>query len=305
MSSPEKEHKWFIEQTSPGTAYMFAIKDYLVASRTPYQQVEIVDTYFFGRMLFLDGKVQSAELDEQIYHETLVHPAMLMHEEPRRVLVIGGGEGATLREVLRHPTVEQAVMVDIDRDVVALCKEYLPQWHRGSFDDPRVKLLHQDARKFLEENEAHYDVMIIDLPEPVEEGPARRLFTWQFYSLVKERLNAGGIMALQAGDFSLPFLEAHSAIYNTIKQVMPDLHSYSAFTPSFNSDWSFIVASKDSTIGAFEANEIDRRAGERHLALDYYDSETHRRMFAIPRNIRKRRNAETTIIDDDRLLTIY
>ena len=284
---------------------MFGVKDYLAAARTPYQQVEIVDTYFFGRMLILDGKVQSTEYDEYIYHQALVHPAMLMHEAPRRVLVIGGGEGATLREVLRHPTVERAVMVDIDRAVVALCKEHLPQWHRGSFDDPRVELLHQDARQYLEENKACYDVIIIDLPEPVEEGPSRRLFTRQFYSLIKERLNAGGYMALQAGDFSLPFLAAHNAIYNTIRQVLPDLHSYSAYVPSFNTDWSFIVASRESSTAAFEADEIDKRAGERHLALDYYDSETHRRMFAIPRYIRKRRDAETTVIDDDRLLTTY
>ncbi len=303
MSS--KEHKWFIEQTSPSTSHMFGVKDYIVSRRTRFQQAEIADTHFYGRILILDGKIQSAERDEYIYHDALVHPAMLMHPNPRRVLIIGGGEGATLREVFRHPTVESAVMVDIDEEVVNLCREYLPGWHQGSFEDPRLKLLHMDARAYLEENDDRFDVIISDIPEPVEEGPARRLFTRQFYQLVKERLLEGGILALQAGDFSFAFIEAHNAVYNTIKQVMPGVCSYRAYVPSFNTDWSFAITSRDNTLGKFDPAEIDRRAAERKLDLAYYDSETHRGMFAIPKDIRKLRDATTVVIDDERLLTIY
>ncbi len=303
MSS--KEHKWFIEQTSPGTAHMFAVKEYLVCKRTPYQQVEIADTTFFGRILVLDGKIQSAESDEYIYHEALVHPAMLMHARPRRVLVIGGGEGATLREILRHPTVEKVVMIDIDEEVVDLCKKYLPHWHRGSFDDPRVELLHLDARRYLEENDIRFDIIISDIPEPVEEGPALRLYTWQFYRLIKERLLDGGILALQGGDFSYAFIDVYNSVYNTIKQVMPGVLSYRAFIPSFNTDWGFAIASKDGELEKFDPAEIDIRAAERKLELSFYDSETHRGMFAIPRDIRKRRDSTTVVIDDDKLLTTY
>ncbi len=303
MSS--KEHKWFIEQTSPSTAHMFGVKDYLVISKTRFQQVEIADTHFYGRILVLDGKIQSAEYDEYIYHEALVHPAMLMHSNPKRVLIIGGGEGATLREVLRHPSVEQAVMVDIDEEVVNLCKQYLPQWHKSSFNDPRVELLHMDARTYLEETDKRFDVMIGDLPEPVEEGPSRRLFTWQFYQLVKTRLYNEGILALQGGDFSIAFMEAHGAIYNTIRQVMSNVQSYRAYIPSFNTDWSFIVASQDGSLSGFDTSEIDRRAEQRNLELDYYDSITHRGMFAVSKDIRKQRDDATVVIDDDRLLTIY
>jgi spermidine synthase len=128
------EHKWFIEHTSPGTAHMFGIKDYVAAHRTAYQEVQIADTHLFGRILILDGKIQSAEHDEYIYHEALIHPALLIHDDPRRILVIGGGEGASLREALRHDMVEQAVMIDIDETVVRLCKQHLPQWHQGSFE---------------------------------------------------------------------------------------------------------------------------------------------------------------------------
>lgn len=303
MSS--KEHKWFIEQTSPVTAHMIAVKEYIVNRQTRFQQVEIADTPFFGRILILDGKIQSAENDEYIYHDALVHPAMLIHPQPRRVMIIGGGEGATLREILRHPSVESVVMVDIDEEVVTLCKEYLPGWHRGSFDDPRVELLHMDARLYLEENDHRFDVIISDIPEPLEEGPARRLFTRQFYTLVRERLLQGGILSLQAGDFSRPFIDAHIAVYNTIRQVMPDVCSYRAYVPSFNTDWSFAVASRDGDPGRFDPEEIDRRIAERKLDLAYYDGETHQGMFSIPGDIRKLRDSATTVIDDERLLTTY
>ena len=303
MSTPE--HKWFIEYTSPSTAHMIGVSDFVKSFKTRFQQVEIADTHFYGRCLILDGKIQSAEHDEHIYHEALVHPAMLMHPDPRRVLVIGGGEGATLREVFRHSCVEQVVMVDIDQEVVDLCREYLERWHRGSFTDPRLELIHMDARRYLEENDRRFDVIISDIPEPVEEGPSRRLFTWQFYELVRERLFDEGILALQAGDFSLAFLESHSAIYHTIRQVMPDVCSYHAFVPSFNTDWSFAVASRGGDLVRAGHDQIDRRIRERSIPLRFYDGETHRGMFAIPRDIRERRDSEQVIIDDDRLFTIY
>lgn len=303
MSS--REHKWFIEHTSPATAHMFGVKDYLVSADTRYQRVEIADTYLYGRLLILDGKVQSAEFDEYIYHEALVHPAMLIHPSPRRVLVIGGGEGATLREIFRHSSVEKAVMIDIDEEVVNLCREHLPGWHRGSFDDPRLELLHMDARRYLEENDTVFDLIISDLPEPVEEGPARRLFTRQFYRLARDRLPEGGILALQAGDLSLAFMEAHSAVYNTVRQVMAPVYSYRAYVPSYNTDWGFVIAARDGDPGALDAAAIDRLIGERKLDLKFYDGETHRGMFAIPRDIRLRRDTETTVIDDECLLTIY
>jgi spermidine synthase len=284
---------------------MFAVKDYICSVRTGFQQAEIVDTHFFGRCLVLDGKIQSAEYDEYIYHEALVQPAMLLHPNPRRVMIIGGGEGATLREVLRHACVERVVMVDIDAEVVTLCKQYLERWHQGSFNDPRLELIHMDARRYLEENALCFDVIISDLSEPVEEGPSRRLFTRQFYELVKARLFEGGILALQAGDFSKAYLDAHLVIFNTIKQVMPRVYSYHAFVPSFNTDWSYAIVSRDGDLGLIEPEVIDRRLRERKLSLSFYDAETHRGMFAVPRDNRDRRDTETRVIDDDHLFTIY
>ncbi len=301
---PSEEHKWFIEHTSPGTAHMFGVVNYLKSMRTRYQQVEIADTELFGRILILDGKIQSSEYDEYIYHEALVHPAMLVCPAPRRVLVTGGGEGATLREILRHPSVEKLVMVDLDREVVEICREYLPSWHRGSFADQRVELLYMDARQYLENTGQLFDVIISDVPEPVEAGPALKLFTKQYFELINKRLATGGSFSLQAGDYGLPFIEAHSAIYNTIRQIMPFALSYRAFVPSFNTEWGFILASAQEN-ELPEGDELDLLIKERCLDLRYFDAQTARSIFALPKDIRARLAAETRIIDDYNLISIY
>ncbi len=301
---PSEKHKWYIDQTSRGTAHMYGIEYYIKSLQTQYQQVEIADTEFFGRILILDGKVQSAENDEYIYHEALVHPAMLICPSPRRVLVIGGGEGATLREVLKHPDVEQLIMVDLDQEVVKLCREYLSRWHQGSFDDKRVELIYMDARKYLEKEKNTFDVIISDVPEPVEQGPALKLFTTQYFELIKGCLAEKGVFALQAGDSSLPFIESHSAINNTIIRVMPFVQPYRSFVPSFNTEWGFILASAYPS-QLPPADEFNQLIADRNLDLHYFDGETAGAMFALPKDMRRRLEEETTVIDDRNLLTIY
>ena len=164
----------------------------LYQGRTRWQNVLIADTYNYDRVLMLDGAIQSAESDESLYHELLVQPAMLAHDEPRDVLIIGGGEGATLREVLSHASVRRAVMVDLDRELVELCREHLFQWHQGAFDDPRSELLTEDGRAYLERDPSLYDVVIIDVVDMLDNGPAQALYTRQFYELLHSRLRPGG-----------------------------------------------------------------------------------------------------------------
>jgi spermidine synthase len=301
---PYEEHKWFIEHTSPATAHMFGVENFVRSFRTKYQQVEIADTSVFGRILILDGKIQSSEFDEYMYHEALVHPAMLICPAPRRVLVIGGGEGATLREVLKHPMVEKLVMVDLDQEVVELCQEHLESWHQGSFNDKRVELIYMDARLYLEDCKETFDVIISDVPEPVEAGPATKLFTKQYFELLKSKLSPSGMFALQAGDYGLPFIEAHSAIHNTISQVMPFTRSYRSFIPSFNTEWGFIVAAP-ARLDLPTKFLFDTIISERKMTLKYFDGMTAKSMFSIPKDIRNRLDSETTIIDDDHLITIY
>lgn len=301
---PNEEHKWFIEHTSPTTAHMFGIVSFLKCFRTKYQQAEIADTELFGRILILDGKIQSTEFDEYIYHEALVHPAMLLNPAPRRVLVIGGGEGATLREVFRHPAVERLVMVDLDREVVDTCQEYLGSWHQGSFDDNRLELLFMDAREYLLNTSEMFDVIISDVPEPVEAGPAIKLFTKQYFNLIKKHLTDKGLLSLQAGDYGLPFIGAHSAIYNTIRQVMPFVCSYRTFIPSFNTEWGFLLASP-GMIELPVPDHFNKLIEERNLILKYFDGETSAGIFSLPKDIRKKLREEIRVIDDQNLLKIY
>ena len=299
-----EEHKWFIEHTSSATAHMFEITNYLKCMKTDYQQVEIADTELFGRILVLDGKIQSSEYDEYMYHEALVQPAMLICPAPRRVLVVGGGEGATLREVFKHGSVERLVMVDLDRQVVESCRELLGNWHQGSFEDKRLELIFADAREYLDKSDERFDVIISDVPEPVGHGPATKLFTIQYFTMLKERLTDTGVLALQAGDFGLPFIEAHSAIYNTIRQVMPFTASYRSFIPSFNTEWGFVVAAPYK-LDLPTTFMFDRLIEERGLELSYFDGVTAKGMFSLPKDIRQRLESETTIIDDDQLITVY
>src|SRR3972149_10779996 len=134
--------KWLYDPIADGFVQLHAIESNLYLGATRFQKAEIITTKSFGRCLVLDGKIQSSELDEFIYHEALVHPAMLAHPKPEAVLIAGGGEGATLREVLAHRSVKRVVMVDLDQEGVELCRRHLPAWHQGSFDDPKVELLH-------------------------------------------------------------------------------------------------------------------------------------------------------------------
>ncbi|HHX74903.1 MAG TPA: polyamine aminopropyltransferase [Firmicutes bacterium] len=298
--------KWFIEYTHPSQAHMHAVEDYLYSGKTEYQTVEIIDTEFYGRCLILDGKIQSAEYDEYIYHEALIQPAMTMHPAPRNVMVVGGGEGAVLREILRHPTVEHVLMVDIDREVVELCKKYLPEWSQGAFEHPKVSVLHQDARAYLENSRENFDVIFIDLPEPVDGGPAYLLFTREFYQIVADRLQADGIIALQAGSYNPRMIECHAAICNTLATTFPIVRSYATFIPSFDVEWGFAVAAKNYDPRQLTPHEIDKRLAERKItALKYYDGETHLSMFSDPKHIRQAISRDRRIIADDRPLLIY
>ena len=196
---PYSAGEWATEAVTPDLHQLTRIRHVVYTGHTKYQQVEIFDTETFGRVLRLDGKTQSSQSDEYVYHEALVHPVMLHHPAPRRVFIGGGGEGATLREVLRHRSVESVVMVDLDEEVVNLCKEHLPTWHQGAFDDPRVELRHEDALAYLENAEQPFDVMILDLVDPMEAGPAYRLYTQEFYHMAMDRLTEHGALVVQSG----------------------------------------------------------------------------------------------------------
>lgn len=291
---------WFVEFVTPDTIQQFAIKDVLYYGKSQFQKVEMVETAAFGKCLILDGKIQSCEEDEFIYHEALVQPAMILHPNPQTVFIAGGGEGATLREVLSHNTVKRVVMVDIDAEVISLCKQYLPNHHQGAFDDPRVELLHMDARQYLQETTEKFDVIIIDLPEPVEGGPAYLLYTRKFYEMLKTRMPPDATFAVQSGATLLGITIVYLAVNNTLRSAFPISIPYEANVPSFGGPWGFTLNGLMLDPLQLSPSDVDERIASRVTRpLRFYDGHTHQGLFYIPKYLRDSLARETTIITEE------
>ena len=298
--------KWFHDRVSRNLIQLHSIEEVLYTGQTQFQSIEIIRTGSFGLCLVLDGKIQSSEVDEFIYHETLVQPAMIAHPCPERVFIAGGGEGATLREVLSHKTVKKAVMIDIDPEVISICKQYLPNHSQGAFDDRRTELHHVDAREYLARSDESFDVIIIDLPDPIEEGPAYLLYTQEFYQLVKERLTADGVISVQSGSASLGELLNLSAVYNTLKSIFPIVCPYQTDMPAFGGPWGFCLASATTDPTRSSASDINAAISAKSLDyLKFYDGITHQGMFSLPRYIRTEISQQTRLITDKEPLFIY
>ena len=304
-TSPIRQ-SWFHDGLSPDLGVVHRIEEYLYSGRSAYQGIEVIRTRSFGVSLVLDGKIQSSEADEFIYHEALVQPAMIAHPEPRTVLIAGGGEGATLREVLKHRSVERATMVDLDEQVVSVCRQYLPAFSDGAFDDPRTEFIVGDFGRFVQESQRKFDVIIIDLPDPLEVGPAQLLYTREFYAAVKHRLAPGGIMTVQSESSRWYDLRAFIAIVHTIGGVFTHAAPYQVHIPSFSSLWGFTTASETLAAGTLRREEVDARIARRVKGLlRSYDGQTHAGMFALPKHIRTAIEACDTVITDASPLSVY
>ena len=226
--------------------------------------MRIVETARYGRALLLDGRMQSAQRDEALYHETLVHPALLhAATPPRRVAILGGGEGATLREVLRHRSVERATMVDIDRVVVEASAKHLPEWNAGAFRDPRAEVVIGDAREWVERGGEPLDAVIGDLTDPDEEGPAAALYAPAFFRRLLERLVPGGVGVFQGGPATPPeSLRGFAAIVSTLRDLFPLVVPYALHIPSFAAMWGFVFFAREP-LPPLDGSAIDARIAER------------------------------------------
>ncbi|MGH2460724.1 MAG: fused MFS/spermidine synthase [Chloroflexota bacterium] len=273
--------------------------------QTRFQTLEIADTVAYGRCLFLDEKIQSGLADEFIYHEALVHPAMVACPSPRRVFIAGGGEGATAREILRHRTVESVLMVDIDQEAVTACRAHLTDFHQGAFDDPRLTLVHADARAALEQSDESFDVIVVDVTDPLAGGPSYRIFTRELYQIARARLSDGGLIAVQAESGDHGALEGHAAIVKTLGSVFASAEGYRAHVPSFGETWGFAVAGDGVLPSALSPDQVDRRLSERGCAgRRFYDGVTHRALFSPDLDYRAALAGAAPIIDDAHPLVI-
>jgi len=279
---------WFNDMGPWNEAHQFAVEKVIFSGRTQFQEVAIFETYEYGEMLAIDGLVQSAKDDEYIYHESLVNPALVAHPNPRSVLVIGGGEGATIREVLKHPTIKRVVMVDIDRELVELCKQHLDGWHHNSFDDPRVELIFTDGGEFVARTKERFDCTIIDLTDTLDEGPALALYTEDFYRKVKACLTESGLLVIQAMELTGLDYADHLTVRRTLERIFRQVNSYTAFVPSFWSTWGFVIANDSVDVSQISPKEVDKVLQARGIegALRYYDGQTHNHLFTLTKDVR-------------------
>jgi len=268
---------WYVEK-SRNVSYSHRVKRQVLSTRSQFQQIDIVDTYEYGRMLFLDNMAQSSRADEFIYHEMMVHPGLCTHRPAKAVCIIGGAEGATLREVLKHDP-ERVVMIDIDGELVQICREHLPEWSMGAFEDPRVELRAMDGRAFLAGTDEKFDAVLVDLSDPMENAPSTLLFTREFYQIVRDRLRPGGCLVAQSESFNPRRLQPHARVRNTLQTIFKYVRPYCYLSHSFHEIYSFTLAS--NTVDPMET-DVGSALEARDLGLRYYSAELHRGMFHLP-----------------------
>lgn len=268
---------WYTENQTPAIRFSCKVNKTLHTAKTPYQEIAVLDTEPFGRMLVLDGMVQTCTEDEFVYHEMIVHVPLFTHPRPSDVLVVGGGDGGAIREILKHEPVEKAVLVEIDREVVECAKQYLPEIASG-LNDPRVEVIIEDGIVYLQNNPGQFDVILVDSTEPV--GPAVGLFTEDFYRLVYAALRPGGILVAQTES---PFYNADILVkaYTGMKAVFPRVATYLANVPTYPSGlWSFTLAAKQ------DAPLPPSRQPAPDFASRYYTPELHSSCFVLPRFVK-------------------
>jgi len=267
---------WFTEMESGKLATSYKVKKILHQETSKYQTIEMFDTEMFGRMLVNDGAVMTTVKDEFVYHEMITLPALNTHPNPKNVLVIGGGDGGTIREIVKHPRVEKATLVEIDERVIEVCKQYLPETSL-ELDNPKVTVLVDEGIKHVQEKKDFYDVIIVDSTDPV--GPAVGLFSKEFYQNVFDALKEDGIFAAQT-ESPWVYQDFINKIFKEIKSIFPITKLYTAAIPTSPTGlWSFTMGSKK-----YDPEKVDRTQIV-DTNTRYYTADLHYSCFKLPRFI--------------------
>ena len=267
---------WVEERFRDFYGARFRVTETLFSGKSDFQKIDILETAGHGRMLLIDGLVMVSERDEFVYHDMISHVPLFSHPDPRKVLIIGGGDGGTLREVLRHTCVETCVMVEIDPVVVEACKRFLPQTS-CSLEDPRARVLIEDGVKFVQETEEKFDVVLIDSTDPI--GPATPLFGETFYQNVSKILNQDGIVVAQ-GESPFFDLDVQKGMLQRLAGIFPKTGIYNYVNLTYpGSFWSFIYASRGPHLNNSTVAEKIKKSG---LSFQYYNEAVHRGAFLLP-----------------------
>ncbi|MDX9886973.1 polyamine aminopropyltransferase [Thauera sp.] len=260
----------------------------LEAGRSPWQAYEVWETPRFGRLFRLDGCFMSSERDEFYYHENLIHVPGVAHPEPRSALIIGGGDGGSAEELLKYPTMERIVLVELDEQVVAISRRYLQNIHRGALDDPRVEIRIGDGLQYVHEAEPaagqRYDLIVLDLTDPV--GAAAALHTAEFFSACRALLAEGGALSLHLGT-PVYQPERVQILVRRLRSVFACVRPYFLYIPLYGSLWGLASASDVVDPAALSAAEVDQRLGARGIAgLQHLNGAVHGAQFALPNHLR-------------------
>jgi len=285
------EKKWFDEKLYEssleiGFKQSLINNQTIVSKKSEFQEIEIFDSSRFGRVLALDGVIQTTEADEFFYHEMFTHVPIITHGNVGSVLIIGGGDGGILREVLKHKSVKQAVMIEIDSEVIDLCKKHMPALNGGAFADSRVLLKVADGIEYVRNSAEKFDLIIVDSTDPINVGEV--LFTDEFYQNAKKCLNDGGILSTQSG---VPFLQSGELknIQNRLGKIFKDLTFYVVPVPTYIGGFMCLSFASDNTsLKNLDIKEIEKRFSQAQIEdTKYYNPQIHAASFALPQYIKK------------------
>lgn len=261
----------------------FTVDDVLFEEKTDHQHLLIFRNARFGRVMVLDGVVQTTEKDEFIYHEMLAHVPMLAHGKVNQVLIVGGGDGGMLREVLKHPGVQTVTQVELDSRVVTLCQKFLPNHSQGAFDDTRVELVFDDGLRFVSRTDRQFDVIISDSTDPI--GPGEALFSADFYRACKGRLTPGGVLVTQNGVVFMQPDEVQ-ATADHLRRLFTDWHFFTAAIPTYvGGSMAFGWATDDAALRRMPLDTLRERFQKSGIATRYYTPEIHHSAFALPQYV--------------------
>jgi spermidine synthase len=303
----EEEKNWWEEPIKSGLKSKCKLVKVTADVTSPFQKIGIIELVNFGKVLTLDGFTQSAQRDEFIYHESLAHPALLHHPNPKTVFIGGGGEMATAREILKHKSVEKLIMCDIDKKVVDLSCEHLEEWGGPEvFKDPRFECYYEDAKKFIQEYKGKFDVVVMDIADPIEAGPGIALYFQEFYKNLLEKVNPGFVFVTQSGPCGLLTKEeCFTTINKTLSSVFDVVVPMHAHIPSFHDLWGWNLAYNNHTsltpLPAKSPEVIDKLIKERlkdDAKLQFYDGIGHKALFSVAKYVREAIAKETRIMTE-------
>ena len=282
--------KYFFEGDVPfdteGTKIGFLVRKEIYSGKSSYQKIDVLDLYSYGKTLFLDNVLQTTETDEFIYHEMLCQAPLFVHSSPKRVLIIGGGDGGSLEEVLKHASVQEVWMVEIDKKVVDISRKYLPSISKNAFKDKRTCLLFEDGKEFVKKHKNFFDVIILDLSDPG--GPARDLISQKFYNDVRKSLRKGGIVSIQSGSLTTqPKLIALTK--RRLEKTFRFVQIRGAVVPSYQAGlYSFMMAS-DFNFTKVPQSVLERRFKKtKKMNLKYWSPEIHMSSAVLPKYFQER-----------------